>query len=121
MERRPAHLRSASQTRFDRRHPGRRVFYLRLHYNTGGEFKPMNSVLKIVADLLPYMFAAIGLEILSGKIRKLKERVAELEGEIARLKPGEPRSPHYEAMRRQAERTRQFLLEREQRQSSDLP
>jgi hypothetical protein len=73
----------------------------------------------IIADLLPYMFAAVGLEILSGRIRKLNKRIVELEGEVARLKPSEPRSPHFDAMERQKERTRQFLGEREQRQQSN--
>ena len=73
----------------------------------------MNSALKTIAELLPYIFAAVGLEILSGRIRKLNERVAELEGEVARLKPREPRLPQSDALERQKERTRQFLAERE--------
>ena len=84
----------------------------------------MSSLPTIIADLLPYMFAAVGLEILSGRIRKLNQRVAELEGEVARLKPSEPRlhespSRYYDALKRQAERTQRFLNEREQKQRAD--
>lgn len=74
----------------------------------------MSSISTIIADILPYMFAAIGLEVLSGRIRKLKERVKELESEVAQLKPSEPRLPYSNAVDRQKERTRQFLAERAQ-------
>ena len=81
----------------------------------------MNSILKIVVDMAPYVFAAIGLEVLSSKIRKLNERVSELEGEVARSKPSEPHFPHLDAVERQKERTLQFDLEYARRQSSEAP
>ncbi|TCK75991.1 hypothetical protein [Acidipila rosea] len=79
----------------------------------------MNSLSTTIADWLPYVFAAIGLEVLSSRIRGLKDRVDELEGKIKKLKVDEPSSPlppHFDAVKRQKERTRQFLAEREQRE-----
>ncbi len=80
----------------------------------------MSSITTAIADLAPYMFAAVGLEVLSARIRKLNTRVDELKEEVARLRTDEPRRsllppPTPSPVERQKERTRQFLEERERR------
>lgn len=74
--------------------------------------------------LLTFILFIAGIYIAEA-FSKQRKRMKEIEERLERLEtkvspPPKP-LPYADAVKRQAERTQQFLLEREQRQSSKLP